>query len=394
MKIESLTREQSARMLQYRDKWIAIGLSTEPANRPEAEKGIILAYQLAGLKPPEKIVWCGSPFSQGITRAIVAKKDTEKKIGDSVRASVWDYVGASVGASVKASVADSVWDSVRASVWDSVADSVADSVWASVRDSVWDSVGASVWASVWVSVGASVAASVWASVGDSVWDSVWVSVGASVGASVRDSVRASVYGQHDAGWLSFHDFLSEVCGLEFETKKLTGLWLVAKNAGWFLPHEKICWISERPTVLRRNDDGRLHCESGMALAYPDGWGIYALNGIRMREEHIMTPAEKLNPGEILLEKNVEIRRELIRKIGIERFLQVCPHKMLHKSGNYELLSLSLSAEISDARFLKMVNPSIGCYHVEAVAPECNTVQQAINWRAGNINQEWTPEVLT
>jgi len=255
-------------------------------------------------------------------------------------------------------------------------------------------VGASVWDSVWVSVGDSVADSVWASVGDSVWDSVWVSVGDSVGASVRDSVRASVYGQHDAGWLSFHDFLSEVCGLEFETKKLTGLWLVAKNAGWFLPHEKICWISERPTVLRRNDDGRLHCESGMALAYPDGWEIYALNGIRMREEHIMTPAEKLNPGEILLEKNVEIRRELIRKIGIERFLQVCPHKMLHKSGNYELLSLSLSAEISDARFLKMVNPSIGCYHVEAVAPECNTVQQAINWRAGNINQEWTPEVLT
>ena len=70
----------------------------------------------------------------------------------SVRASVWDSVGASVRASVRASV----WASVGASVWDSVGASVGDSVW----DSVWDSVGASV--------------------GDSVWDSVWDSVGASV----------------------------------------------------------------------------------------------------------------------------------------------------------------------------------------------------------------------
>ena len=56
----------------------------------------------------------------------------------SVRAFVWD----SVGASVRASVWDSVRDSVGASVRDSVMDSVGASVWNSVGDSVWDSVGA------------------------------------------------------------------------------------------------------------------------------------------------------------------------------------------------------------------------------------------------------------
>ena len=54
-------------------------------------------YKIAGLKKP-KIVWCDSPLSQGITRMVVLKLESDgllrKKIGasvrDSVRASVRD----------------------------------------------------------------------------------------------------------------------------------------------------------------------------------------------------------------------------------------------------------------------------------------------------------------
>lgn len=60
--ITELTPEQEARLPEFRDKWIKIGLSTEPANRPEAERGIRLAYECGGLKPPKEIVSCDSPF--------------------------------------------------------------------------------------------------------------------------------------------------------------------------------------------------------------------------------------------------------------------------------------------------------------------------------------------
>lgn len=83
MKIEKLTPAQTARFPEFIDKWTQIGLSTEPANRPEAEAGIVAAYKVAGLCAP-KIVWCSSPLSQGLTRAIIL-----------------DHKGASVGASVR-----------------------------------------------------------------------------------------------------------------------------------------------------------------------------------------------------------------------------------------------------------------------------------------------------
>ncbi len=101
--ITTLTAEQQARFGEFVKKWTDISLSTEPANRKEAEAGIIEAYAIAGLAAP-RIVWCGSPLSQGLTRALIfGLKDAEWKqiqdaIGKNVRASVWASVGDSVGA--------------------------------------------------------------------------------------------------------------------------------------------------------------------------------------------------------------------------------------------------------------------------------------------------------
>ena len=104
----------------------------------------------------------------------------------------------------------------------------------------------------------------------------------------------------------------------------------------------------------------------------------------MPKSLVETPAEKISPVRVLQEKNVDIRRELIRKIGMERMLAELPHETISVRGNYELLSVRLSDEMPSARYLKMVNPSIGCFHLEGVAPECGTVEQALNWR----NSSW------
>src|SRR6202012_6195858 len=111
---------QIAKLPEYISRWTDVGLSTLPADRGTAEEAIVAMYAAAGLPAPKKIVWCGSPMSSGLTRAIILDKkllaDIGKSVGDSVGASVWD----SVGDSVWASVGDSVWDSVGASVWASV----------------------------------------------------------------------------------------------------------------------------------------------------------------------------------------------------------------------------------------------------------------------------------
>jgi len=358
--ITRLTKEQESRLSEYRDKWLAIGLSTEPANRDMAENGIREAYKCAGIKTIPRIIWCKSPLSSGLTKSIVS-----------------DFK--------KINVSDSVRDYVWSSVSDSVSDSVWDSVWSSVSDSVWSSVGSSVRDSVWSSVGSSVRDSVGSSVRDSVGDSVRDSVGDSVRDSVGDSVGSSCYGQHDANWLGSYDYYNKVLKLEKQTERLSGLWVVAKSAGWFLPYEKICWVSERHNRCELKD-GKIHCEGAPAIQYPDGFSIWGLNGVRVTKEIAETPFDKLNTRLILEEHNAEIRREIVRKIGIERICKELNAETIEKGKDHignpcELLLLDLQ----DGRkrpYIKLENPSISCYHIEGLPPEVTSLEMAFNFRNG------------
>lgn len=68
-RIDSFTPEQEAQLPGIRDEWLAYGLSTEPANRPEAEAGVRLAYESAGLKAPTTMVWLDSPMAGAVGAA-------------------------------------------------------------------------------------------------------------------------------------------------------------------------------------------------------------------------------------------------------------------------------------------------------------------------------------
>jgi hypothetical protein len=61
-----LTPEQEEGLAVVRDEWIAIGLLTEPADKPEAEAGVAEAYIAADLKPPTQVIWTASPLAGAI----------------------------------------------------------------------------------------------------------------------------------------------------------------------------------------------------------------------------------------------------------------------------------------------------------------------------------------
>ena len=232
---------------------------------------------------------------------------------------------------------------------------------------------------------------VWNQVGNQVWNQ-------SKNLNLIDFIWPYCLGSFDCGYFSWVDFYQQIGLKNFPSTEIIESYLETSKVGLIYPLDNFIVVTQKPNFISKNSNG-LHCETGPALSYNDNGlsDIYSLNGVIMTKDQVMTPAEKLDPQDILKEQNVEVRRELLRKIGIERFLQVSPHKVLDKRDNYELLSLKLSDEIPNARYLKMINPSIGCYHVEGVAPECNTVQHAINWRKYqtiNPDVNWEPAIVT
>lgn len=343
MKVDKLTDEQTARFPEFVSRWKAVGLSTEPLNFDKAVAAAKKCYRLAGLQEPQRFFQFGGPISAAIGATIIDRFDER---GPSAKVSDVDKSVYEKCKSVIPSVAKQL-KTTQACVLGLLASQDKRKFWE----------------------------------------------------AVRSHLSAQIYGSHEAGWLSFYSFFREVCDLKEETEPLTGIMEMSEVCGWWAPYQNACIFQDRHNALHLNEEGQLHCENGPAVAYPDGFEVYALNGVRMTKENVMTPAEKMDPKKIVKETNAEIRRELVRKIGMERFIQEVGAKVLDRTedGMYELIQVKLDRDMEPGIFLKMINPSIGTWHVEGVERHCKTVQDALNYRAGLLNhlsEDWKPSQLT
>lgn len=155
---------------------------------------------------------------------------------------------------------------------------------------------------------------------------------------------------------------------------------------------RLAMISRRPKRVRFDGSGRLHADGEAAIEWRDGWKLFYLNGVRVPEEVAVTPSVELDPGVILREGNVEVRREIVRKIGVERLIQKLGGKVVDSWRGYELITLDIPGMGIKPTYLKMKNPSIGTYHVEGVPPRITSCKEALSWRVGGL--KWNPKQLT
>lgn len=220
-----------------------------------------------------------------------------------------------------------------------------------------------------------------------------------------DAGRPVVYhpwmrGHHDAPRFEMLRCVRDMLQVRFDDRMnewLAAMHQLSMSCGWVFWCEDRVLVCERPEVIRvvrRGRDGMgravLHSEDGPALCYPDQWRVWVLNGVVVPQEVVETPADRLDPRILLHQRNAEVRREIIRKIGIVRVMEKLGAEVLDRSGDYELVNIPLG----DGRirpYLKMVNPSTGTVHLEGVGPHVRSVEEALQWR----NQvPGRPEVLT
>ncbi len=130
---------------------------------------------------------------------------------------------------------------------------------------------------------------------------------------------------------------------------------------------------------------RLHCEDGPAIEFADGSKLYAIDDINVPEWVVMTPADEMDVKEVLGIEDVDARMIALRKVGLDRCLDGA--RRVANGGEYVLYDLAHLFDGQKALYLDMVNPSSGEHHLEGVDNDCETVADAIRFRAG---RDWNP----
>ena len=372
----TLTSAQAAEAERFAHARISAQLSTEPVDEGQAEALLHEAYQVAGLAAPPRLLWLDGPLE--LVSLFLPR---------SARASVWT----SVGVRVRGHLGDSVYDylvqaGVGASAGARVAALVRAKVQARVQTRVEAGVQAGVQANVEARVHASVEQSVYAPLEASVWESVEQSLGAGVPLGVRMSVSRSVWAYQAAPWLAGYRFFdtylepNELQALAQFNELVSGYWLGTE----------IALLVRRPRRLARGAAGRLHCATGTALEYADGWGLYAWQGVRVPGKVIRQP-EDLTGEDWRKEPNGEVRRVIQERMG-ERLMHELGGKVIESGPRGTLYEVRMPEGDPEpvGRFVQVQDASTPRQYFLRVPPWVETAEEAVAWGFQRSVQEYAP----
>jgi hypothetical protein len=377
-RIDKLTPEQEARMPEWRDKWIEIGLRTGHADRARFEAGARACYEATNLTPPERIVWTTSPLALALAAPMAAYL-LALRAG---RGAVDDAVDVAVDDAVRGAVDDAVDGAVRVAVGDAVDDAVDVAVGGAVRGAVDDAVDVAVGGAVRVAVGDAVGGA-----RKTINDCWWRLFG----------------GQFWVGWWygpARVSFFTDVCGLDLPPQIATAARAyreTCESACWWWPHRDFVMVCERPIHIRRDDRGRLHCEDETAIQWPDGWGLYMWHGVRV-PAHVITAPATITVAQIEGEQNAEVRRVMIQRYGMARYLSDSGAKQISETERGTLYRKELAGD-EPIVMVKVRNStpepdgSVKDYFLR-VPPTMTNASEAVAWLCGKTAETYRPEVET
>jgi len=198
--------------------------------------------------------------------------------------------------------------------------------------------------------------------------------------SRSDIFNEMCYGSMDISWLSLYKFFIEVVGLDLE--KITGLLELTNHTGWYNAYEDIVVFQHRPEYIKFDEDNRLHCETGPAIRYRDGYSVYAWHGVRVPAEWIENK-ESLTAEVALTWENVEQRRCAAEILGWESVIKELNPTIIDSDPDPmigDLLEVNIP-DIGTERFIR-VKCGTGRYFCLPVPPETKTALSGNSWTYG------------
>lgn len=290
-KVTKLTDDDVKELDAVKDKWIALGLSTSPANRAEAEQGVVMAYEAAGLQPPRFILWADSPMA-GVYYQAVAPF---------VIPSVLNQVAAAVTSGGNQIASDDPVKQLTAEASKQIEGRI----------------------------------------------NTWTS--------------GLMYDYMLVTYSSWTESLRHIGVTNIDIYR--GVEQIGKNAYWAFIYDYFAVLVERPNRLERDQLGRLHNPTGAAMSWADGFSIYCWHGVRVPSDLIETGWDY---NRILQEKNTEIRRCAIERLGWDEFIKSAGLKPVGESlpdpGNQDqtLTLYDIPRQIfgTDIRILMCTNGSV------------------------------------
>lgn len=156
---------------------------------------------------------------------------------------------------------------------------------------------------------------------------IWVDSDVGAAAYIKKNSSSpynnNMFGQYDLYWLAKIIVANEFVGGVVITEKDKAIiddMLIMTECGPWWPYDDVVVIMDRPLEINLLPDGNLHNESGPAISYRDGVKHWYIGGHQVNERIVLHP-EELTVEEIKKEQNAEVRRIMMSRYGVGKYMK-------------------------------------------------------------------------
>jgi hypothetical protein len=167
------------------------------------------------------------------------------------------------------------------------------------------------------------------------------------------------------------------------------LLMQAKEAGlgYRVEWEDTLYLAPTPLVTI-NSRNQFHNDSAPAIRWKGGREFYFFNGVAVNEQIIMRP-ETLTKEDVINEKNEEVRRVMVEKIGAERFAKMMDFKVVNEDDFGALITTEINGDVY--MFAHVLCPSTQREYYLQVPATLEDALKALEGGTGQTWEEWKPE---
>ena len=202
-----------------------------------------------------------------------------------------------------------------------------------------------------------------------------------------------------SGEVMLYGFLVDELGLGRDTKEgqfISDLALLESSGIEFSAYASLCLVCLPPISLKLSERGFLHNEHGPAIEFRDGFKTYAWQGVVVAS-HVIEKPETITLEEIDAEQNAEVRRILIQRYGMERYLEDSGARELDRD-QYGVLYVKQQEGDEPIVMVKVINTTPEpdgtppkTYFLR-VPPYMRTAKEAVAWTFGMERNQYSPSI--
>jgi hypothetical protein len=182
-----------------------------------------------------------------------------------------------------------------------------------------------------------------------------------------------------SAWDCYLTAARDILGLKLKSHAAYSSWeSLAKLGGFRFMHSKFCMVTAFPEIIKTNEIGQPHNESGPSHQWPDGWSLWHINGVRVDEQIVMQP-ETQTIQQIHSEQNGDVRSVRIDRFGWTRYLKETNSKEIDINENDVDGTIEALYVTPDGSKKLVVPCPTGRLFCLGVPKEIKTCVQAQNW---------------